>query len=147
MSSTENNQLKCEQLSCERGGRVLFKGLSFCLKRGEAMVIEGKNGAGKTSLLRIITGLSQPVEGNVTWNDENIEDIAEQFQAELQFIGHLSAVKRELTVRENLKLIMQLWPSDTHLTVPELADKVGLRRRLSVSCARTGKEKRRLADP
>ena len=129
-------QLKGENLGCERGGRTLFSSLNFDLKSGQAMIIEGENGAGKTSLLRIITGLSQPVEGKILWNNENIEDIAEQFQANLQYIGHMSAVKRELTVRENLKLIMRLWPSDTSLSIPELAELVGLRKRLSVTCSR-----------
>ena len=134
-SCSDIYQLKGQNLTCERGGRVLFKGLNFDLQSGQAMIIQGENGAGKTSLLRIITGLSQPVEGKILWNNENIEDIAEQFQANLQYIGHMSAVKRELTVRENLKLIMRLWPSDTSLTIPELAELVGLRKRLSVSCA------------
>ena len=136
--STDNNsyQIRGEQLSCERGGRLLFENLDFCLNSGQAMIIQGQNGAGKTSLLRIITGLSQPSEGKVYWNNEDIEEIAEQFQADLQFIGHLSAVKRELTVRENLKLTMRLWPSDTSLSIPELAEVVGLRQRLSVTCAR-----------
>lgn len=135
-SDNDANQLKGENLTCERGGRTLFKGLDLVLKSGQAMIIQGDNGAGKTSLLRIITGLSQPVEGKVLWNNENIEDIAEQYQANLQYIGHLSAVKRELTVRENLKLIMRLWPSDTFLSIPELAELVGLRKRLSVTCSR-----------
>ena len=130
------NQLKGENLTCERGGRTLFTELNFSLESGQSMIIQGENGAGKTSLLRIITGLSQPEEGKVLWNDENIEDIAEQFQANLQYIGHLSAVKRELTVRENLKLIMRLWPSDSSLSIPELAELVGLRKRLSVTCSR-----------
>ena len=137
MSVTNDlNQLKGENLTCERGERILFKQLNFVLTSGQAMIIQGENGAGKTSLLRIITGLSQPVTGKILWNNENIEDIAEQFQSNLQYIGHLSAVKRELTVRENLKLIMRLWPSDTSLTIPELAELVGLRKRLSVSCSR-----------
>lgn len=135
-SCNDMYQLKVQNLTCERGGRVLFKGLNFDLQSGQAMIIQGENGAGKTSLLRIITGLSQPVEGKILWNNENIEDIAEQFQANLQYIGHMSAVKRELTVRENLRLIMRLWPSDTSLTIPQLAELVGLRKRLSVSCAR-----------
>lgn len=135
-SRNDANQLKAENLTCERGGRTLFTGLSFDLNSGQAMIIKGENGAGKTSLLRIITGLSQPSEGKILWNNDNIEDIAEQFQANLQYIGHMSAVKRELTVRENLKLIMRLWPSDTSLSIPELAEQVGLRKRLGVTCSR-----------
>ena len=130
------NSIRGEQLRCERGNRLLFSKLEFRLESGQAMIIEGKNGAGKTSLLRIITGLSQPVDGKVYWNEEDIVDIAQEYQTNLQYIGHLSSVKRELTVRENLRLTMQLWPSDSSLTIPELADLVGLRKRLSVPCAR-----------
>lgn len=135
-SNNHSYHIRGEQLGCERGGRVLFNSLDFRLESGEAMIIQGKNGAGKTSLLRIIVGLSQPVAGHVFWNDEDIEDIAEQYLADLQYIGHLSAVKRELTVRENLRLTMRLWPSDTTLSIPELAEVVGLRQRLSIPCAR-----------
>ena len=129
-------QLTGESLACERGGRLLFENLDLSLSNGQAMIIQGANGAGKTSLLRIITGLSQPANGKVYWNQHNIETIAEEYQQELLFIGHLAAVKRELTVRENLQLLMRFWPSDAKCTVAELAESVGLRQRLSVTCSR-----------
>lgn len=129
-------QLSANSLTCERGGRVLFEGLEFSLQNGQAMIIKGSNGAGKTSLLRIITGLSQSVEGSVTWNQHNIESIAQEYQQQLLYIGHLAAVKTELTVRENLQLLMRFWPSDANCSVAELADMVGLRQRLSVTCSR-----------
>ena len=136
VNSTASIQLTGKTLACERGGRILFDNLDFSLSSGQAMVIQGSNGAGKTSLLRIITGLSQPAKGIVSWGQHNIESIAEEFQQELLFIGHLAAVKRELTVRENLQLLMRFWPSDASCSVAELADLVGLRQRLSVSCSR-----------
>ena len=86
--------------------------------------------------MRIITGLSQPVEGDVTWNHNNIETVAEEFQRQLLYIGHLAAVKTELTVRENLLLLKRFWPSDAQGSIADLAEKVGLRQRLSVSCSR-----------
>ena len=132
----DNSQIAANGLICERGGRVLFENLEFSIKSGEAMIIQGSNGAGKTSLLRIITGLSQPTEGSVLWNQQNIEKIAEEFQQQLLYIGHLAAVKTELTVRENLRLLQRFWPSDAHGSIAELADHVGLRQRLSVPCSR-----------
>jgi len=134
--NTSDNQLTGEALACERGSRVLFENLEFSLHSGQAMIIQGSNGVGKTSLLRIITGLSQSTNGVVSWNQHNIESIAEQYQQELLYIGHLAAVKTELTVRENLQLLMRFWPSDANCTVAELAEFVGLRQRLSVTCAR-----------
>ncbi|MDW3094901.1 MAG: cytochrome c biogenesis heme-transporting ATPase CcmA [Gammaproteobacteria bacterium] len=134
--SQESHQLVANSLTCERGGRILFENLEFTVQSGQAMIIQGSNGAGKTSLLRIITGLSQPSEGAVSWNDQNIINIAEEFQQQLLYIGHLSAVKTELTVRENLQLLKRFWPSDAVGSIADLAENVGLRQRLSVSCSR-----------
>ena len=128
--------LEGKSLRCERGGRVLFDGLNFSLQSGQAMIIEGQNGVGKTSLLRIITGLSSPIQGEITWNGECIDQIAQEYQSDLQFIGHLPAVKTELTVRENLILINRLWPSNKVISIPELAEMIGLRQRLSVTGGR-----------
>jgi heme exporter protein A len=132
----DSNQLTANALACERGGRILFDKLEFSLNSGQAMIIQGSNGAGKTSLLRIITGLSQPAEGTVCWNQQNIEKVAEEFQQQLLYIGHLAAVKTELTVRENLQLLKRFWPSDAQGSIADLAENVGLRQRLSVSCSR-----------
>lgn len=135
-TNSTNFQLDGRALSCERGGRVLFQNLGFSVGSGQAMIIQGSNGAGKTSLLRIITGLSQAVDGAVTWNNQNIGSIAEEYQQSLLYIGHLAAVKRELTVRENLQLLLRFWPQQGNCSVAELAEQVGLRQRLSVTCAR-----------
>ncbi len=132
----DNSQLVAKALTCERGSRVLFENLEFSISSGQAMIIQGSNGAGKTSLLRIMTGLSQPAEGTVSWNQQNIEKVAEEFQKELLYIGHLAAVKTELTVRENLQLLKRFWPSDAEGSIADLAENVGLRQRLSVSCSR-----------
>ncbi len=129
-------QLIGQSLACERGERVLFENLDFSLQCGQAMIVQGNNGTGKTSLLRIITGLSQAAHGSVSWNQHNIESIAEEFQQQLLYIGHLAAIKTELTVRENLQLLLRFWPSDNNCSIPELAELVGLRKRLSVTCSR-----------
>ncbi len=130
-----NNELRGVSITCERGGKILFENLEFSLVNGQGMIIQGQNGTGKTSLLRIITGLSQAASGEVLWNLRNIETIADQYQQQLLYIGHLPAVKRELTVRENLKLLMRFWPGDAHCTIAQLAEYVGLRQRLSVTCS------------
>jgi heme exporter protein A len=85
------------QVSCERGGRFLFRGLSFRLSAGEAITVLGPNGAGKTSLLRIIAGLLPPVEGTVA-----LEGADGAVAEACHFLGHLDAVKGALTVSENL---------------------------------------------
>ncbi|MFV0477367.1 MAG: cytochrome c biogenesis heme-transporting ATPase CcmA [Parahaliea sp.] len=83
--------LQASSLGLERGGRVLFEGLSFSLYSGQLMQIDGANGAGKTSLLRILAGLSRyGFEGSV------------KRTVPVLFLGHLSSVKGVLTPRENL---------------------------------------------
>jgi heme exporter protein A len=83
--------LEADALSLERGGRVLFEALSFCIAPGQLLQIDGANGAGKTSLLRILAGLSRyGFGGRVRRN------------VPLLYLGHHSAVKGLLTPRENL---------------------------------------------
>jgi len=90
-------RLAVEGLTCIRGGRKLFRGLSFGLGQGEAIVVTGPNGAGKTSLLRLVAGLLTPAEGRVV-----VEDSVQMANELSHFVGHLDAVKGALTVGENL---------------------------------------------
>ncbi|MEM8843774.1 MAG: cytochrome c biogenesis heme-transporting ATPase CcmA [Pseudomonadota bacterium] len=135
MNNSNHLKLSVSQLCCERGSRTLFDGLNFQVNDGEAMIIQGSNGVGKTSLLRIIIGLSLAVKGEVCWNDQEIHSINEEFQKQLLYIGHSAAVKTELTVRENLQLLLRFWPNDK-VNIVELAEIIGLRKRLSVPCSR-----------
>lgn len=96
--------LTADKLTCIREERILFDELSFKLYAGDIVQIEGSNGAGKTSLLRILTGLSRPYEGQVLFNDQNIERYAEEYHQELLYLGHKPGVKPELTAAENLKV-------------------------------------------
>jgi heme exporter protein A len=93
-----------EHLACERGGRTLFAGLSQELAPGECLYVAGDNGAGKTSLLRILAGLLAPAAGVVRWRERDIREAREEFGAELAFVGHLNGIKDDLTAAENLQL-------------------------------------------
>jgi heme exporter protein A len=95
-------------LSCVRGERRLFAGLDLAVGPGEWLHVQGENGAGKTSLLRILAGLSPPAEGEIRWNGEATRALAEDFRRELLFLGHHGAVKEDLTPLENLTLAAQL---------------------------------------
>lgn len=97
--------LEAAQLACQRGEAVLFRGLSFSLSPGEAVVIRGPNGSGKTSLLRILAGLATPIEGSVRWRGS---DNARARQLEMAYIGHTPPLKDELTVLENLEIALAL---------------------------------------
>jgi heme exporter protein A len=96
--------LEANDLSCVRGTRRLFKGLSFVIQPGELIELRGPNGSGKTSLLRILCGLAQPAAGTVQWNGANIKSLGEEYLAEIAYLGHPNAVKDELTAIENLRI-------------------------------------------
>jgi heme exporter protein A len=88
-----------ENLSCVRGGAVIFSGLSFEVASGEALILGGPNGAGKTTLIRIIAGLLQPAAGHVRLQGG---DGRRALAEECHYVGHLNAVKSNLTVEENV---------------------------------------------
>ncbi len=90
-------------LSCRRGGRVVFAGLAFTVKSGEALILRGPNGAGKTTLLRLMAGLARANAGTLNWNGTDVQEDLAAHGARLGFAGHLDAVKPAMTVRENLE--------------------------------------------
>lgn len=94
--------LQLQAISCARGGRTLFKGLSQSLAPGELLRVLGANGAGKTSLLRMVCGLLDPAEGQVLWRGQKLAVQRAQFGAELVYVGHGAALKDELSPLENL---------------------------------------------
>jgi heme exporter protein A len=100
--------LRAQQLACTRGERALFLGLDLELHRGDALRVAGNNGAGKTSLLRILSGLSMPNAGAVSWCGEHISHIREQYNRQLTYLGHLPGIKDDLTACENVLLAVRL---------------------------------------
>lgn len=95
--------LKLCGVSCERGGRTLFDGIDCDLPAGHLLRVRGANGAGKTSLLRMVCGLLPTSEGQILWRGEPIRDLGEQFGRALVYIGHAAALKDDLSARENLQ--------------------------------------------
>jgi heme exporter protein A len=91
-----------QDLSCIRGERLVFSGLSFRLDAGGALVLRGPNGSGKSSLLRLVAGLARPAAGAVAWNGRDIAADRAAHCARLAYVGHADAVKPALTVTENL---------------------------------------------
>jgi heme exporter protein A len=93
-------RLSAVDLACRRGGRDVFSGLNFALASGEALTVTGRNGAGKSSLLRLITGLVRPAGGRLALEGGDPElTIAEQ----AHYLGHQDALKISLSVVENLR--------------------------------------------
>lgn len=96
--------LEARELECVRGERRLFAGLSFSLDAGELLQVRGPNGSGKTSLLRMLCGLVPPAGGEIRWRGSPLKEIAEDFYREVAYLGHLPALKDELTAEENLRI-------------------------------------------
>jgi len=94
--------LEASDLECERGGRRLFRGLTFSVNSGETLRVAGPNGSGKTSLLRILCGLLTPTAGEVRWNGSVIQSLREEYARNIVYLGHAPAVKDELSAAENL---------------------------------------------
>ncbi len=95
--------LSAHGLECARGDRTLFAGLGFDLSAGELLLVRGGNGQGKTSLLRLLTGLSTPVAGEVRWRGWSIAKAREDYHREMAYLGHANGIKEELTPLENLR--------------------------------------------
>lgn len=96
--------LEVQQLTCERGQRRLFSDLSFRLLPGTLLRVAGRNGSGKTSLLRIISGLLEPTSGTVLWKGAPARRLREEYWKDVLYVGHLNGVKDDLTVAENLRI-------------------------------------------
>jgi len=93
-------RLSGSDLACQRGGREVFTGVSFSVASGEALTIVGRNGAGKSSLLRMVVGLVRIAGGRIALDGGDPElNVAEQ----AHYLGHQDAMKPSLSVEENLR--------------------------------------------
>lgn len=138
--------LSIQSISCTRGYRDLFSGLDFELKPHQVLRVEGKNGSGKTSLLRIMAGLAQPLEGEVLWQGRRIHHGESDYFENLLFIGHRAGIKFELTPIENLCMARALHGSRSQNGIEEALYQVGLYGFEDIPCARlSAGQKRRVA--
>jgi heme exporter protein A len=94
--------LAASALECMRGDRRLFAGVSFGLRAGGGLAVQGANGAGKTSLLRILVGLSPPAAGEVSWSGTPIRSLGDAYRREVVYCGHANGLKDDLSAVENV---------------------------------------------
>ncbi|MBS1190902.1 MAG: ccmA [Rhodocyclaceae bacterium] len=139
--------LEAHNLECVRGERRLFAGLGFRLEAGELLYLQGRNGAGKTSLLRMLIGLLPPEDGEIRWQGESIKSLADEYRGNLCYLGHHNAIKEELTPLENLMAAARL--AEEEISEDDALDaleQVGLAGREDLACKYLSQgQKRRVA--
>jgi heme exporter protein A len=119
--------LEARDLACWRGDRAIFAGLSFSLKPGGALLLLGANGAGKSSLLRLLAGLIPAAEGRLLWEGQDALADRVGHAARLRYLSHQDALKPSLSASENLRFYARLWGGDVDAALAavglaELAD-------------------------
>ncbi|MCX8133072.1 MAG: heme ABC exporter ATP-binding protein CcmA [Roseococcus sp.] len=112
--------LEAQQLACWRGERLVFADLSFSLAPGEALLLTGANGAGKSSLLRLLAGLIPAAEGRLLWAGEDALADRVAHGARLRYLGHQDALKPAFTARENLAVFARLWGGEVEAALAAL---------------------------
>lgn len=100
--------LDVADLACRRGDRQLFHGLSFQVPAQTLLHVRGRNGSGKTTLLRALCGLLRADHGSIRWNGVSIRELAEDYNRDLLYFGHLNGIKADLTGLENLRIARTL---------------------------------------
>jgi heme exporter protein A len=118
--------LEARALSCIRDDRTLFADLSFRLQSSQALLVEGRNGSGKTSLLRILCGMRLPDAGCVTWCDTDICELGPDYHACTSYVGHRDGVKQDLTAHENLSIARSMGNPDHAISLHEALRAVDL---------------------
>lgn len=110
--------LRASQLTYRRGNASLFKALSFDVNSNQILWLQGQNGRGKTSLLRILAGLVQPEHGTLMWKSPTHPEKFSNNSSRMVYIGHANGLKDELTACEALQFLAQL---HGHATTPNAA--------------------------
>ncbi len=118
------------QLRCIRGNQTLFQSLNLQLDAGQWLYLQGENGAGKTSLLRILAGLTLPAEGEVLWQNTPIGKQRATYHQDLLYIGHHAGLKEDLTLTENLRAQLAIdGVKVTNTAIREALTRMGLGKR------------------
>ncbi|MGH8210302.1 MAG: cytochrome c biogenesis heme-transporting ATPase CcmA [Steroidobacteraceae bacterium] len=108
-----------------RGDHHVLRGVSFSVSGGECLQVTGSNGAGKTSLLRTLSGLMYAEEGRVLWGGRDVREDLQGFHTRLVYIGHEPPLKADFTARENLHYWSGVrWPA-SGTEIDQALDRVG----------------------
>ena len=136
--------LNVTNLACLRNEQELFSGLNVSLSPENVLFLEGENGSGKTSLLRILCGFRLADEGEITWGEQPVSAVPEYFE-NISYVGHKNGIKDELTVEENLNL-MRSMATASDIETESVLKQIGLFKRADVlSRHLSAGQKRKLA--
>ena len=108
--------LTVDNLTFFKNHKKIFGPIGFSISLGAALIVMGKNGSGKTSLLKVLVGISKASAGKILWGGVDVEEMRDDFNGDLQFLGHKNFLKQELTVMENLRFFARL--SDAEMLIP-----------------------------
>ncbi len=135
--------LKIDNLSCQKGYNLLFKHLSFEVNPGDILRITGTNGSGKTSLLKILSGLDTREQSCISLDSHTVK--SEAYQEEIFYLGHLSALSGELSALENLEFLTGLNKPTNQIQLIKALSNIGLKGYEDEYCAKlSAGQKRRV---
>lgn len=120
-------KLSAENLTLIRGERCLFEGLDFALESGALLLLEGRNGCGKTSLMRAIAGMLSLETGEIFWKDQPVSRQRQEFHGSLVWLAHRTGLKGDLTLVENLDFERALRPQSSR-DIEEVYERLGIAR-------------------
>ncbi|CAD5374430.1 heme exporter subunit; ATP-binding component of ABC superfamily [Rubrivivax sp. A210] len=144
MSEPSEVLLEARQLACKRGRNLLFEGLELSLKAGSVTWLRGTNGSGKTSLMRILAGLSAPAAGEVLWRGTPMRKAGAEARDGLLYIGHANALKEDLTLAESVAYLGRLGGvEDADARAVKALDHVGLQSRRTAAVRTLSQGQRR----
>ncbi|HIB27870.1 MAG TPA: cytochrome c biogenesis heme-transporting ATPase CcmA [Candidatus Thioglobus sp.] len=119
------SSLVISDLDCQRGYNQLFSNLSFQVSAGEVLRITGTNGSGKTSLLKILAGISASENGDINWEKHSVK--SDEYQQEIFYLGHHAALSGELNSLENLEFLSALNKSTDQRKLIQALNDIGLK--------------------
>lgn len=136
--------LAADRITCIRGERVLFRNLSFTVEAGQVLSVEGANGSGKTSLLRMVAGFISPAAGTITLARSNGTYAPDDSNGQIGWLGHQDGAKPQLTPFEVLRFFARLYGNAADIAAALAA--AGLERSAALPCQYlSAGQKKRLA--
>ncbi len=120
-------KLSGHDLTLIRGDRCLFTDVSFALESENLLVLEGRNGSGKTSLLKAIVGMIDLEEGEIRWNGKPVHEVRQEFFGSLVWVAHRTGLKSDLSLLENLSFESKLRPASNH-DLDYVLERLGIKR-------------------